>query len=105
MRVLAALLCAALVAGSGIGTARAADPLRADLPVLLVADELVYDRVNGIATATGNVEASQAGRVLRAERLTYYERSDSVVASGYVALLEPTGEVQFADHVELTDAF
>ncbi len=73
--------------------------------MLLFADQLVYDQVKGIATATGNVEASQAGRVLRAERLTYYERTDTVVASGNVALLEPTGEVLFADYVELTDAF
>ncbi len=72
-------------------------------PVLLLADEVTYDRELGLAVARGNVEVSQNERVLRADTLTYNERTRTVTASGHVALLEPSGEVTFAEYVELTD--
>jgi LPS-assembly protein len=74
-----------------------------DTPVLLLADEVTYDRDLGVAVARGNVEVSQNDRVVLADTLTYNERTQTVTASGRVALLEPTGEVLFADHAELTD--
>ncbi len=75
----------------------------AQTPVLLLADEVTYDRELGIAVARGNVEVSQGGRVLRADTLTYNERVRTVSASGNVALMEPSGEVTFAEFAELTD--
>jgi LPS-assembly protein len=77
----------------------------AGVPVVLRADEVSYDQEIGVVRATGNVEASQGDRVLTADAITYNERTDTVTAQGNVVLLEPTGEVLFADYVELRDEF
>ena len=73
-----------------------------ELPALITADELRYDEELGVVTAIGNVEISRDERVLLADTVSYNERTDVVTASGNVSLLEPSGEVLFADFVELT---
>ena len=77
------------------------DPSEA--PSLLSADEIIYDETLGIVTATGNVEISQGPRVLLADSVNYNMRTKVVIASGNISLLEPSGDVVFADYVELTD--
>lgn len=72
-------------------------------PVLLDADEVSHDETLGIVTASGNVELSQGKRILRASSVSYNQRANTVSASGNVILLEPTGEVLFAEYAELTD--
>lgn len=72
-------------------------------PILMTADELSFDQDLGTATARGNVEIVQGERVLNANAVTYNQRDDIVTASGNVVLLEPTGEVIFAEFAELTD--
>ena len=74
-----------------------------NLPTLLTADEVVYDEGLGIVTARGNVEISQEDRVLIADVVNYNFQSGVVTASGNVNLLEPSGEVVFAEYVELSD--
>jgi LPS-assembly protein len=74
-----------------------------DQPVLLSADWLTHDRNSEIVTAEGHVELAQSGRILLADRVIYDQRRDRVTASGNVSILEPSGEVLFADAVELTD--
>ena len=82
------------VARDSRGTGRAPSE---DQPVLLSADEVSYDRDLGVVTARGHVELSQGERILLADTLTYNERTGTVVASGNVSLLEPTGDIAFAD--------
>ncbi len=72
-------------------------------PVIVRADELIHDQKRGLVIASGNVEIAQGERVLLADKVTYNENTDTVTASGNVSLLEPGGEVLFADYVELTD--
>jgi LPS-assembly protein len=102
--VVALSLLSAAVASAlqlpGVGVQQAPDE---KTPVLLLADEVTYDRELGVAVARGNVEVSQNQRVLKADTLTYNERSHTVTASGNVALMEPSGEVTFAEYAELTD--
>ncbi len=74
-----------------------------DNPILLRADEVIFDDSLNTATATGNVEFSQGDRILMSDTVTYNRASTVVTASGNVVLLEPTGEVIFAEYVELTD--
>jgi LPS-assembly protein len=74
-----------------------------ETPVLLRAETITYDENLAVVTASGNVELSQNERVLRADSISYNVRSKVVIASGNVALIEPSGEVVFADFVELTD--
>ncbi len=72
-------------------------------PALLSADRVSYDDQLGIITATGHVEISQSDRVLLADTVTYNQRTDVVTASGNVSLLEPNGDVMFANYFELTE--
>ena len=85
-----------------VARASAAELPSEDEPVLLSADEVSYDRDLGVVTARGHVELSQGDRILLADTLTYNERTGTVSASGNVSLLEPTGDVAFAEYVELT---
>ena len=70
--------------------------------ILMTADALTYDEGTDTVIASGNVEVAQDGRVLRAAHIRYRRGDGVVTASGDVALLEPGGEVMFADSVELT---
>lgn len=73
------------------------------MPFLLEADETNYDQVNDTVRAAGKVRISRDGRVLTADRLEYRLSEKIVAAVGNVVLTEPTGEVLFADEVELTE--
>lgn len=95
----------ALLATLAFGAARVAaqDAGEFQTPSVFRADELVHDRALDLVTARGNVEIAQGERVLLADTVTYSQRADTVTASGNVTLLEPTGDVVFADYVELRD--
>jgi len=96
-------LFAALAVCFALAPAWAQDLPVADLPALISADQVSYDESLEVVTASGNVEISQGGRVLLADSISYNLRNDVVIASGNITLLEPTGEVIFAQYVELTD--
>jgi LPS-assembly protein len=72
-------------------------------PVLITADQVTYDRDLGVVVASGHVEVSQNDRVLLANTLTYNERTKTVSASGDVSLVDKSGNVVFADYMEVTD--
>ncbi|MGE0256100.1 MAG: LPS-assembly protein LptD [Alphaproteobacteria bacterium] len=95
-------LCAALAA-SAPAAAQAAARDSAGREVLLQADQVQFDDALGVATATGNVELAQGNRVLMADTVSYNQRANVVTASGNVVLLEPSGEVMFAEYAEMTD--
>ncbi len=71
--------------------------------VVMNADTLTYDEAQGLVTAAGNVEIAQGERLLIADSVTYDESRDIMTASGNVTLIEPGGEVMFADYLELSD--
>ncbi|HAA93787.1 MAG TPA: LPS-assembly protein LptD, partial [Rhodospirillaceae bacterium] len=73
--------------------------------ILITADEVSYDRELGAITARGNVEIVQGERVLMADSISYNQKSDTVSASGNISLMEPSGEVLFAEYIELTNEF
>jgi len=80
----------------------AQQPFETDQPTLVTADEITYNEELDTVTARGNVELSQGDRILRASTVTYNRRADMVTATGEVTLLEPSGEVVFAEYVELS---
>lgn len=84
------------------GAAAHGQSVETDQPVLMTADDLAFDEDLGTATARGNVEIIQGDRVLRADAVTYNQRDDIVTATGNVVLLEPSGDVLFAEFAELT---
>jgi LPS-assembly protein len=72
-------------------------------PATISADRISYDEDLGIIVASGHVEISQEDRVLLADTVTYNQRTDTVTASGNVSLHEPSGEIIYADYIELTE--
>jgi LPS-assembly protein len=82
-----------------------AAPVDRNAPVTFTADEVEYDRETGVVTARGHVEAWQGERVLRADEFTYNRNTGVATARGNVQLLEPDGQVMFADEAELKDEF
>jgi LPS-assembly protein len=92
---------AALVHGLAAGSSRAAEIVRPG-QILLQADEITYDSQGGKVTAHGHVEITDEGRTLLADDVIYDEKAGKVFASGHVSLQDQTGNVAFADKVELT---
>ncbi len=70
---------------------------------LLQADEVTYNRDLEIVTASGSVEIAQGDRVLRADTLSYDRKNQVVTAAGNIVLMEPSGDVLFADYIQVTD--
>ncbi|MBV9251941.1 MAG: LPS-assembly protein LptD, partial [Acetobacteraceae bacterium] len=71
-------------------------------PVTFAADQVEYDRENALVIARGHVEAWQNDHVLRADEITFDRNTGTAAAKGNVVLLEPDGEVMFADYAEMT---
>ncbi len=70
-------------------------------PVTFSADDLQYDRDRGLLTATGHVQAWQNDHYLSADRVTYDRNANVAAAAGHVVLVEPDGQVLFAEYAEL----
>jgi LPS-assembly protein len=73
-----------------------------DAPVSFTADQVNYDRDTGLVTATGHVEAWQNNTVLRADKVVFDRNTNVAAATGNVVMLQPDGQVLFADYAELT---
>ena len=71
-------------------------------PVTFTADEVEYDQERDLVTARGKVEAWQNERILRADVFTYDRRTGIATVEGNVQLLDPDGQVMFADRAELS---
>ncbi|MEC8204879.1 MAG: LptA/OstA family protein, partial [Pseudomonadota bacterium] len=84
-------------------SAAARDQLSSELPVLMQADEINYDEELKTVVAKGKVEIVQGERTLLADTVSYNQKTDTVSASGNIVLHEPSGEVIFAEFVELTE--
>ncbi len=72
-------------------------------PAIITADDMKYDAKEEIVSASGKVEVIQGNRILMADTVTYNKNSNIVKAKGNISLLEPSGDVLFADEVELHD--
>jgi len=74
-------------------------------PMLLQADELIYDNDNARVTAKGNVELYYGNYTLLADRVIYDRSANTLGAEGNVRIKDPDGAVITADHITLTDDF
>jgi len=77
-------------------------PLTGNQPVTFQADAVSYDKQHGLVSAEGHVEAWQNDHILRADRVTFDRNTNVAAAYGHVVIVEPDGEVIFADYAELT---
>lgn len=74
-------------------------------PLLLQADNLIYDRKNDQVIAQGNVEVYYNNYSLVSDELIYDQRAGTLEAVGNVRIKEPDGAVVKADRINLTDDF
>lgn len=74
-------------------------------PMLLQADDLVYDNRNNRVIAKGNVEIYYNDNVLLADEVVYDKTGNTLSAIGNVRLKEPDGSVVNADRLTLRSDF
>jgi LPS-assembly protein len=74
-------------------------------PMLLQADEMVYDNERGMITAKGNVEIYYGDYTLLADKVIYNRNANTLAAEGNVRMKDPDGAVITADQLTLTDDF
>lgn len=74
-------------------------------PMLVQADEMLYDYETETVTAEGNVQIYYADYVLIADRVIYDRGNDQVTAEGNVQMTEPDGNVVRADRLTVTGDF
>jgi LPS-assembly protein len=72
------------------------------VPIVMTADELVFDRDRRLTTAIGHVELSRGDRRLLADSVRYDETNNKVFARGNIVLVEPGGDAVFGDDMEIT---
>ena len=73
--------------------------------LVIDADELVYDRDNQTASASGNVKLYYKGKVLEADKVIYDQKTKRVTAIGHAKLTEPSGDIAYGERFVLTDDF
>lgn len=72
-------------------------------PVLMEADKLGYEKTHAVVVALGHVKIVQDNQILTADRVIYFQQQNVVQAEGNVRVQEPTGNVYFADKLQLKD--
>ncbi len=74
-------------------------------PMLLQADEMVYENNNSRISAKGNVEIYYGNYTLLADRVVYNRNTNTLMAEGNVRMKDPDGAVITSDQLTLTDDF
>nr|WP_245181274.1 LPS-assembly protein LptD [Sinorhizobium mexicanum] len=77
----------------------------ADAKLLLSANELIYNRDAETVTARGNVQIAYGGYRMVARQVTYDQKSGRIIATGEIQLVEPDGNIVYADKMDVTDDF
>jgi LPS-assembly protein len=74
-------------------------------PMLLQADEMIYDNENNRVTAKGNVEIYYNNYTLLADQVVYDRGANTLSAVGNVRIKDPDGAIITANQMTLTDDF
>ncbi|MDQ2802945.1 MAG: LPS assembly protein LptD, partial [Pseudomonadota bacterium] len=104
--VAAALTLALLVVAAPAGAQPSAliagrSGLNNKQPITFGADQVDYQREKNLVIAKGHVEAWQNGVVLHADEIEFNRQTGTSVARGHVVLMQPDGQVLFADTADL----
>jgi LPS-assembly protein len=73
--------------------------------MVLQANELVYDNDNQTVTAQGSVKIDYDGNRLVADKVTYNQRTNRMLAEGNVEIVEKDGNRIYSDKIDVTDDF
>ena len=74
-------------------------------PMVVEANSVIYDDKQHSVTAEGDAQIYYQGKVLEADRVTYYRDTSRVMAEGSVKLTDSDGGVTHAEKMELTGDF
>ncbi len=102
------LLATALFAAAALGGALVSAPAWAEQsqseekPATFAADEMTHDKELSVITARGHVEVNHGEHTLLADAISYNQTTDTIHARGNVALHQPSGDIFFADTMEVT---
>lgn len=101
--LIAHLIMVTLILVSGVAAAddKPVFHRQTDQPVALVANDIAYDSIAGVLTATGAVEVYFGGRTLTADKIVYNSQTDRISAEGRITLRTEAGETLFADAADL----
>jgi LPS-assembly protein len=73
--------------------------------MLVEAKEMVYDKDKDTVSAVGDAKVYYQGRVLEADKVTYYRQKKQVLAEGNAKFTDEQGNVFYGTTLELTDDF
>ncbi len=94
----------AATSGAAGGIA-AIQPIKQNEPVTFTSDTVDYDQQKQLVILRGTVELSQRGekgiQTVKADEITFNQQTSKLTADGHVALIEPDGNVVFAEHIDL----
>nr|WP_246707590.1 LPS-assembly protein LptD [Ensifer oleiphilus] len=90
-------------------TSERLDSLRPNMPedakLLLSANELVYNKDAEKVIVRGNVQIDYGGYKMVARQVEYDQKSGRIHATGEIQLIEPGGNVVYAEKMDVTDDF
>jgi LPS-assembly protein len=81
------------------------DSSKSNEPMLLQADEMIYDNENNRVTARGNVEIYYNNYTLLADQVIYDRGANTLAAAGNVRIKDPDGAIITSNQMTLTDDF
>lgn len=102
---LVAIACAPLAHAQSADTIAGLASVKKNSPLLLEADELIYDHDNAEVAAVGSVKIDYGGTKIVAHRVVYKQRSGRLLAIGNVEIIQPDGTKVYADEIDITDDF
>jgi LPS-assembly protein len=103
-RLLTACAMAAVIGAASPAFAQSV-PTSAELsgPMLLTAEDVIYDFNNETVTVVGGVQIRYDGYTMVAQRVIFNRRTGRLLAQGGVQLTQPDGTVVHADEIDVTD--
>jgi LPS-assembly protein len=90
---------------SDLGTILKPPSMEKSEPMLLQADEMIYDNENNRVTAKGNVEIYYGNYTLLADQVIYDRNANTLAAQGNVRIKDPEGAIITSNQMTLTDDF
>lgn len=76
-----------------------------DAQLFLEADTVTYDSNSAVVTASGGVQIDYGGYKLVSRDVIYNQKTHRLVAKGDVELVQPDGNIVYADAADITDDF
>ncbi|WP_156850411.1 LPS-assembly protein LptD [Bartonella refiksaydamii] len=74
-------------------------------PLLLSADELIYNRDTNTVSAQGNVQIEYDGNKVVAKKVTYNQKTGRIIAQGNVKIVQKDGNEIYSDQIDMTKDF